>query len=117
MDAQHGSLDAVIQRMSLESLGNLTVNVRARANNWYLALYKSKDLIAKKTSFNRDTSLSFPQLLPGDYDLFLVEDRNNNELWDPFDRESYIAPEKRIGLGRKVRIKANFDHEIEFVTP
>lgn len=117
MDAQHGSLDAVIQRMSLESLGNLTVNVRTRANNWYLALYKSKDLIAKKTSFNGDTSLSFPQLLPGDYDLFLVEDRNNNELWDPFDGVSYVAPEKRIGLGRKVRIKANFDHEIEFFTP
>ena len=73
--------------------------------------------IAKKTSFNGDTSVSFPQLLPGDYDLFLVEDRNNNELWDPFDGVSYVAPEKRIGLGRKVRIKANFDHEIEFFTP
>jgi hypothetical protein len=117
MDAHHGPLDIVIQRMRSESLGNLKVNVRSKANNWYLALYKSKDLIAIKTGFSGDTSVIFPELLPGDYDLYLVEDRNKNGIWDPFDRESYVAPEKRIGLGRKVRIKANFDHEIEFVTP
>ena len=117
MDAQHGPLDIAIQRMRSESLGNLTVNVRAKANNWYLALYNSKDLVAKKTDFNGDTSVIFPELLPGDYDLYLVEDRNKNGIWNPFDRASYVAPEKRIGLGRKVRIKANFDHEIEFVTP
>ena len=82
-----------------------------------MEFYNSKDLVAKKTDFNGDTSVIFPELLPGDYDLYLVEDRNKNGIWNPFDRASYVAPEKRIGLGRKVRIKANFDHEIEFVTP
>ncbi|HEX2606924.1 MAG TPA: Ig-like domain-containing protein [Flavisolibacter sp.] len=51
---------------------------------------------------------------PGDYDLRLLYDRNNNGKWDP---GSYYGvkrqPERVRPLDRKISVKAGFDNEIE----
>ncbi|MDG1349840.1 MAG: Ig-like domain-containing protein [Crocinitomicaceae bacterium] len=111
------AMDFVLQRKNSESLGDLNVAGYSSANKYFISLFKSEKLIDKRVDLTGNVNVSFNELIPGDYDVFIVEDKNNNGIWDPFDPETYTAPEKRFSLGRKVRVKANFEHEIEIRTP
>lgn len=51
---------------------------------------------------------------PGDYDLRIVYDDNENGIWDPGDFfGKHIQPEKVLHVTRKVTVKANWDNEID----
>ena len=45
----------------------------------------------------------------------IVGDKNKNDKWDPFDPILFIGPEKRFEYGKPIKIKANWEHEIDFV--
>ena len=61
--------------------------------------------------------LIFENLIPGNYDVYIVEDENKNEIWDPFEPKLFSPPERRLSYGKKTSVKANFEHEIEFIIP
>ena len=48
---------------------------------------------------------------PGEYDLRILFDSNNNGKWDPGDYTKKIQPEKVISLPDKLGIRANWDNE------
>jgi uncharacterized protein (DUF2141 family) len=51
---------------------------------------------------------------PGDYDLRIVYDENENGVWDPGEFfGKHIQPERVLPVSRKVTIKANWDNEID----
>lgn len=50
---------------------------------------------------------------PGDYEISVLYDRNNNGKWDPGDFYNHIQPELIIPLDRKLNFKANWDLEPE----
>ncbi|MEO6550413.1 MAG: Ig-like domain-containing protein [Ferruginibacter sp.] len=49
--------------------------------------------------------------VPGDYELRILFDENNNGTWDPGSYEKKIQPEKAITLDKNLSIKANWDNE------
>ena len=49
--------------------------------------------------------------LPGEYELRVLFDINNNGKWDPGSYSKKIQPEKAITLDSKFTIKANWDNE------
>lgn len=49
--------------------------------------------------------------VPGDYELRILFDDNNNGVWDPGNYSKKIQPEKAITLDTKLNIKANWDNE------
>ncbi len=52
--------------------------------------------------------------VPGDYDLRILEDKNNNGVWDPgIFMEQRLQPERVKPLKRKLTIKVNMDVPIE----
>jgi hypothetical protein len=52
--------------------------------------------------------------LPGDYDLRILFDDNENGVWDAGEFfGKHIQPEKAMQVPRKVTIKANWDNEID----
>ncbi len=49
--------------------------------------------------------------IPGEYELRILYDANNNGVWDPGNYEKKLQPEKAITLDKKLTIKANWDNE------
>lgn len=48
---------------------------------------------------------------PGDYELRILFDTNNNGKWDPGNYGKKLQPERAITLDTKLNIKANWDNE------
>ena len=48
---------------------------------------------------------------PGEYELRILYDTNNNGVWDPGNYSKKIQPEKAITLDQKLTIKPNWDNE------
>ncbi len=48
---------------------------------------------------------------PGEYELRILYDTNNNGVWDPGNYEKKMQPENAITLDKKLVIKANWDNE------
>ena len=53
-------------------------------------------------------------MLPGTYTISVVGDTNKNDKWDPFDPVDFSGPEGRYVHAKQVRIKANWEHQIDF---
>ncbi|MBZ4189928.1 Ig-like domain-containing domain [Niabella beijingensis] len=61
----------------------------------------------------RSNILNIDLYNPGDYDLQVLFDRNNNGKWDPGDFIKHIQPEIIVPLDRKLTFKANWTLEPE----
>jgi hypothetical protein len=48
---------------------------------------------------------------PGEYDLRILYDTNNNGVWDPGDYLKHRQPEKVVSFDKKLKIKADWDNE------
>ena len=49
--------------------------------------------------------------LPGEYDIRILFDTNNNGKWDAGNYSKKIQPEKVIALPQRLSIRANWDNE------
>lgn len=49
--------------------------------------------------------------VPGEYELRILYDANNNGVWDPGNYEEKLQPEKAVTLDSRLSIKANWDNE------
>lgn len=49
--------------------------------------------------------------VPGEYELRILSDDNNNGKWDPGNYEKKLQPERAVSLPNKLNIKANWDNE------
>lgn len=48
---------------------------------------------------------------PGEYEIRILYDDNNNGMWDPGDYSKKLQPEKAITLTQKLAVRANWDNE------
>ena len=48
---------------------------------------------------------------PGDYELRILDDINQNGIWDPGNYESKKQPEKAYTIPQKINIRANWENE------
>lgn len=50
---------------------------------------------------------------PGEYDVRILYDTNNNGVWDPGNYKEKLQPERAISLPQKLGVKADWDNERE----
>jgi hypothetical protein len=55
--------------------------------------------------------------LPGEYELRILYDRNNNGVWDPGDFFKRLQPELVVPIGRKVSVKPDWENEFDVGLP
>jgi len=113
----NSAIQTVIQRKESESLGILNVDVITDIKHWFILLEKDGKEIALINSMSGSQPVKFENLIPGNYTVHIVEDANENGIWDPFHPMSFRPPERRFSFGRKTSVKANFVHDIEFIIP
>ncbi len=50
-------------------------------------------------------------VVPGEYEIRILYDDNNNGKWDPGNYSKKLQPEKAITLTQKIAVRANWDNE------
>lgn len=109
------ALKTKIQCKTPEDLGVLQINVQTQMGPWYIELVQNGAVKSLQSSLQESERVTFVNLLPGSYSIYVVEDRNDNGKWDPFDPDTFSFPERRFLYPKKVSVKANFEHDIEFI--
>lgn len=61
------------------------------------------------------TEWSNKLFLPGDYEIRILYDLNNNGEWDPGNYPKNIQPERAVTLPQKLNIKADWENERDIV--
>ena len=52
---------------------------------------------------------------PGDYEIRILEDLNNNGVWDPGNYTLKLQPEKVYGVTQKINIRADWENERDII--
>ncbi len=63
--------------------------------------------------FGRSVRFNIKLFDPGEYDLRILYDDNQNGVWDPGDFFKHRQPEKVQPIRRKLNVKANWDNEVD----
>ena len=107
-------LNMIIGRIAEEELGVINVNVETELDYRFIELFQNNKLVSLQTDFVQSDLVSFANLKPGKYEVRVVKDENKNNRWDAFNPEDYSGPEKRFIYNRTIKVKANWEHEVDF---
>jgi len=90
-------------------------NVVLRFSNLDLAKHPVLQLVqgedVKKSYPLSTAEWSNKFVTPGEYEIRILFDDNNNGKWDPGDYSKKLQPEKAITLTQKISVRANWDNE------
>jgi len=108
--------DTLTRRIVLtpkEKLGNILLTLQPPdSTKQYVVKLKQKNKEVKRSVLpTGTTTVEWKLLLPGDYSLELIEDGNENGLWDPGNYLKAQQPE-RIFVKTLEKLRANWDLEV-----
>ncbi|MEO6456169.1 MAG: Ig-like domain-containing domain [Ginsengibacter sp.] len=86
-----------------------------KSKNPVLQFIKS-DIIVKSYPLTL-AKWSAPLFEPGEYELRILYDKNNNGFWDQGNYHKKLQPEKVYSLPQKLNIKANWENERDIELP
>ena len=90
---------------------SLSLKVQLKDSSHYILQLLSNTKVIKQFYLDGSTQLTIPRLNPGEYDVLLIEDSNNNKLWDTGNPFTKKQPEKRI-LSERFEMRLNWDKEL-----
>jgi hypothetical protein len=94
-----------------KELGNLLVKIDQSIKAGIVVVeFNGKEI--DRSPCTEGQNVVFKGLLPGEYQLLLINDENNNGLWDPIDLEGNISAEP-VKMYRKIpKLRANWDVQV-----
>ncbi len=105
-------MESTIKFNPLNMYSTLTVNVQ-NARPGYRAMLLESGGKTIKTAPIENGSADFFLINPGNYYVALLNDRNENGVWDTGDYEEHRQPEEVYYLNHKFQLKADWYHETE----
>jgi len=81
------------------------------SDNYIVQLYKNKHLI-KESYFKETVKTRYKFLTPGNYELKLIIDSNNDQKWNTGNYLEGLQPEKVIYFEKEIKNRANWDNDI-----
>ncbi len=94
--------------------GNVILNLKDIKDNSIIQLQDSKDKVISEQYADKPITISFNYLLPGNYKLKYIEDKNNNKKWDTGKYLDKLQPEKTEFYTKEIIVKSNWELEIEW---
>ena len=96
---------------ALEDYGNIYLDViRNSQSKFILHLLNSNgDIIRKYNNVNENSTFNFDYIRPGKYTFRLIEDLNNNNLWDTGNYLKRVKPEPVYYFPSELEVRANWD--------
>lgn len=109
-DAEQDSTGFSLEVLKGEDLGTLELTVVADSNFAYiLQIYGPNKKKVKERWFTDSTRLMLKQVLPGEYQAFLIQDVNRDGAYTPGDFTSNRLPEKRLPYQESIELRANWE--------
>jgi uncharacterized protein (DUF2141 family) len=96
---------------ALEDYGNIYLDViRNSQSKFILHLLNSNgDIIREYDNVNQNSTFNFDYIRPGKYTFRLIEDLNNNNLWDTGNYLKRVKPEPVYYFPSELEVRANWD--------
>ncbi len=96
-----------------EDLGSflLKTNNKDSINSFVIQLLNEKGEISAEKILNKNNTLIFNYLQPGNYQIKAIKDKNANSKWDTGNYLKNIQPEDVFFYPSKITIRANWDLE------
>ena len=93
--------------------GNLKVNIDTTFSSPVIAqLINSKEEVIQEIPFSN--TLIFNHLIPGDYNIILIIDENNDGKWTTGSISDLREPEQQIFTEKPIKVKSKWDKEIDW---
>lgn len=115
-DLQNDSLINTFTVINPESYGKLLFTFYAKdfsCNYIIQLLNEAKKTLVEKTVSDA-SKIVFENLNPGNYNIRIIRDSNNNGKWDTGDYLKKIQPETILMFPNPISIRANWDTEYEY---
>ena len=97
-----------------ENYGNLKITVVPAFSENYIFQLIQKDEVINEFFEKNDKTFAIPYLKPGEYQVKLIVDNNNNKKWDAGNYQTKLQPERVVLYEDKITIQENWDNEIKW---
>ncbi|MCC6634184.1 MAG: Ig-like domain-containing protein [Chitinophagaceae bacterium] len=109
--AQNDTLNFLTKKETDYGALKLRFNNLDTLKNPVLLIYQQTNLV-EAIKINK-TIISRKLFKPGDFDLKILYDKNNNGIWNTGNYKNKLQPEIVVPLDKKLSIRANWDNEAE----
>ena len=105
------------EKHSAKYYGQLLLDVKGDSAQTYIAelLDMTGKMISKQLLENGNTSLTFSNLLPGNYQVRLIHDMDQNAEWTTGNLSKQQQPEPVFYYTSPIKIRSNWDLDIEWI--
>lgn len=115
---KNDTLINVFKTKKEENYGTLNLSIVTNFTENYILQILHKNEIVKEIfdSYNPQIHVHnlIPYLTPGEYQIKLIIDTNNNKKWDAGNYEQNLQPERVIFYQDNITIRENWDNEIKW---
>ena len=96
---------------TLEDYGNVYLDVIRNSESKFILhmINNNGDIIREFKNVNQDTTYNFDYVRSGKYTFRLIEDANNNDIWDTGNYLKKIKPESVYYFLNELEVRANWD--------
>ncbi len=96
---------------TLEDYGNVYLDVIRNSESKFILhmINNNGDVIREFKNVNQDTTYNFDYVRSGKYTFRLIEDANNNDIWDTGNYLKKIKPESVYYFLNELEVRANWD--------
>lgn len=98
--------------LSAKDYGSIKMRTKSNTSNIVVQVINANNVIIDAMPFS-SKEIKKTIFKPGEYELRILFDENNNNTWDAGNYSQKIQPEKVIALKTKLVVKPNWDNEIE----
>ena len=108
-------IDTIVFRTKKESdYGNLRLRFRnLDLNRHPVLLFLQNDKLIMSSAIGRSLRYNNKLFIPGEYELRVLYDTNQNGVWDPGDFYQHLQPEIAVPIRKKLTVKADWDNEVD----
>ena len=111
---QNDTLASVFKTKKEEEYGNLKFTVVPDFNEKYIIQLLQKNEKIEEFYYQGTKTINISYLNPGEYQVKLIIDRNDNKKWDTGNYQINLQPERVVIFQDKIDIRKNWDNEIQW---
>ena len=105
------TLEYSVVSQSIEDYGNVYLDIiRNNESKFILHMINSNgDIIREFNNVSENSTYNFEYIRPGKYTFRLIEDSNNNNIWDTGNYLRKVQPEPVYYFSNEIEVRANWD--------
>ena len=105
------TLEYSVVSQTIEDYGNVYLDViRNNESEFILHLINNNgDIIREFNNVSQNSTYNFEYIRPGKYTFRLIEDSNNNNIWDTGNYLQKVNPEPVYYFSNEIEVRANWD--------